>query len=98
MIRHILFWNYTDEVKAQHKEEEMLAFLKDSVNTMNGHIEGLICADIDKNMSEGYDLVFYSEFENEEALKAFSNHPLHIAHKNRCMNIVTGRLCGDIKA
>ena len=26
MIRHILFWNYTDNVKAQHKEEETLKF------------------------------------------------------------------------
>ena len=28
MIRHILFWNYTDNVKAQHKEEETLKFLQ----------------------------------------------------------------------
>lgn len=40
MIRHILFWNYTDNVKAQHKEEETLKFLQNSVDTMNGHIDG----------------------------------------------------------
>lgn len=26
MIRHILFWKYTDTVKAEHKEAEALAF------------------------------------------------------------------------
>ena len=39
MIRHILFWNYTDKVKSEHKEKETLKFLQDSVNTMNGHID-----------------------------------------------------------
>lgn len=28
MIRHILFWKYTDTVKAEHKEAEALAFLQ----------------------------------------------------------------------
>ena len=38
MIRHILFWKYTDTVKAEHKEAEALAFLQKSVATMVGHI------------------------------------------------------------
>ena len=74
MIRHILFWNYTDNVKAQHKEEETLKFLQNSVDTMNGHIDGLINA----------------------ALKSFQTHPLHMAHKQRCAELVTDRLCGDL--
>ena len=41
MIRHILFWNYTEKVKAEHKEDEMLSFLQQSVDTMNGKIDGL---------------------------------------------------------
>ena len=97
MIQHILFWNYTQKVKEQHQEEEMLEFLKQSVETMNGKIDGLLYCTIDKNLSSGYDLVFYSEFENEEALNHFQNHPLHVAHKMRCKDIVTDRLCGDIE-
>ena len=57
MIRHILFWNYTDNVKAQHKEEETLKFLQNSVDTMNGHIDGLINATIGKNIAGGYDIL-----------------------------------------
>lgn len=41
IIRHILFWNYTEKVKAEHKEDEMLPFLQQSVDTMNGKINGL---------------------------------------------------------
>ena len=44
----------------------------------------------------GYDLVFYAEFTDEESLKKFMNHPLHVAHRERCKEIVTDRLCGDI--
>ena len=40
MIRHILFWNYTEEVKEKHGEEEALRFMQDSVATMNGNIDG----------------------------------------------------------
>ena len=39
MIRHILFWNYTNEVKEIHLEKETLQNFKESVQTVEG-IEG----------------------------------------------------------
>ena len=94
MIRHILFWNYTKEVKEKQLEKETLQKLKDSVKTLE-EIEGLLC--VEENLASGYDLVFYSEFENLEALKNFQNHSLHEAHKKRCRNLVCERLCGDVE-
>ena len=44
----------------------------------------------------GAHLVFYAEFADEESLKKFMNHPLHVAHREKCKEIVTDRLCGDI--
>ena len=88
MIRHILFWNYTKEVKENHLEKETLQKLKESVQTLE---------EIEENLTSGYDLVFYSEFENLEALKNFQNHSLHEAHKKRCRNLVCERLCGDVE-
>ena len=96
MIRHILFWNYTEAVKEKRGEEEALQFMQKSVETMNGQIEGLLKAEIGNNIAGGYDLVFYAEFTDEAALKAFMNHPLHVAHRERCKEIVTDRLCGDL--
>ena len=52
---------------------------------------------MEENLTSGYDLVFYSEFENLEALKNFQNHSLHEAHKKRCRNLVCERLCGNIE-
>ena len=54
MIRHILFWNYTEKVKEKHGEEEALRFMQDSVATMNGNIDGLLQAEIGKNIAGGY--------------------------------------------
>lgn len=97
MIRHILFWKFTENVKKEHKEKEAVDFLKKSVDTMNGNIKGLLKSEIGINMAGGeYDLVFYSELENEAALKNFQNHPLHVAHRERCKDVVTERLCGDL--
>lgn len=96
MIRHILFWNYTEEVKKNHKEKEALSKLKESVKTLET-IDGLLCAEMEENFSEGYDLVFYTEFKDKDALEKFQNHPLHIAHKKRCMDLVCDRVCGDIE-
>lgn len=62
MIRHILFWKYTDAVKAQHQEAEALKFLQNSVATMRGRIDGLLCIEIGLNLAGGdYDLIFYAE-------------------------------------
>lgn len=98
MIRHILFWNFTEKVKTEHSEKQSIEFLQRSVATMNGHIEGLIRAEIGVNTAGGYDLVFYSEFTDAQALAAFRDHPLHVAHRERCADIVTDRLCGDVAA
>lgn len=97
MIRHILFWKYTDAVKQEQRQEEALEIIQNSLATMNGQIKGLIHAEIGPNRAGGeYDLVFYAELQDEEALKVFANHPLHVAHRERCKELVTGRLCGDI--
>ena len=98
MIRHILFWKYTDAVKAQHKEAEALQFLQNSVATMRGQIDGLLCVEIGPNLAGGeYDLVFYAELRDEQALQGFQQHPLHATHRERCQDLVTARLCGDVR-
>ena len=98
MIRHILFWKYTDAVKAQHQEAEALKFLQNSVATMRGRIDGLLCIEIGLNLAGGdYDLIFYAELRDEQALQCFQQHPLHVAHRERCKDLVTARLCGDVR-
>lgn len=74
MIRHILFWKYTDAVKAQHQEAEALKFLQNSVATMRGRIDGLLCIEIGLNLAGGdYDLIFYAELGMNRRCNASSS-------------------------
>ena len=62
---------------------------------MRGRIDGLLCIEIGLNLAEDYDLIFYAELRDEQALQCFQQHPLHAAHRERCKDLVTARLCGD---
>ncbi|MFQ9127800.1 MAG: hypothetical protein ACLR4Z_14575 [Butyricicoccaceae bacterium] len=42
-------------------------------------------------------LVFYADLDDKDALTAFRDHPLHVAHRGRCASLVTGRLAGDLE-
>lgn len=58
MIRHILFWNFTEKVKEEHTQEESLRFMQQSVLTMNGNIEGLLHAEITAILPVAYEPCF----------------------------------------
>ncbi len=59
---------------------------------------GLHNAKIGPNLAGGeYDLVFYADLDDRDALAAFRDHPLHVAHRERCASLVTGRLAGDLE-
>ncbi len=93
MIRHILLWKYKEGVD----KKEALHILKESVDTLKG-VDGVLTVEINENLEENeYDLVFYSEFKDRESLANFKTHPLHVAHANRCMNLVMGRLGADVE-
>lgn len=96
MIRHILFWKLKEEFRVGSTKQQALQVLCNSVQTLKT-IPGLRCAEIGENLAGGdYDLVFYTAFDDLSALKAFQEHPLHVAHRTRCAPYVTGRLAGDL--
>ena len=95
MIKHIIFWQFTDEVK-RTGTKEALEKLKVSAANMNGNIPGLRFSEIGENIAGGdYDFVYYSEFDSIEALNAYQTHPLHLAHKEMAKNMVKGRMVCD---
>ena len=97
MIRHILFWKLREEYRTGEKRKEAEARLAASVETLFP-ISGLHNAKIGPNLAGGeYDLVFYAELDDMDALAAFRDHPLHVAHRDRCAALVTGRLAGDLE-
>lgn len=89
MVRHILLWKFSQQVKAQGRQQEALETMAASVSAMVGQIPGLLRAEIGKNCTgDACDFVFYSELTDLEALAAYQVHPLHVAHKTRSAPLV----------
>ena len=71
MIRHILFWKYTDNIKAEHKEEWALHFLQDSVATMDGKVDGLL--KIDRSAAD-FHIAPFQSYKKYNQIKEYTIH------------------------
>lgn len=95
MVKHILFWQFSDAVHDGNRKE-ILERLSASVKSLEGKISGLISCEIGENVAgTDCDFVFFAEFESLDAVKVFQNHPLHIAHKKLAAPYVQNRLAAD---
>lgn len=95
MVRHILFWRFSDAVTAENRAA-VLEQMSASVRNMVGKIDGLLSCEIGENqIGADCDFVFYATFTSFDALHAFQNHPLHLAHKQMAAPFVQGRLAAD---
>lgn len=95
MVRHILFWKFSDRVNDDNRNE-VLSMLRASVNGLQGNIPGLLSCEIGEAVEgSDCDFVFYAELESLEAVRAFQNHPLHLAHKERSAPYVQARFAAD---
>lgn len=80
MIKHIVMWKLKDFAEGASKVENanrikiLLEDLKDKIAEIRSVEVG-----VNVNPSDAaYDVVLYSEFENEEALSTYQNHPEHL--------------------
>ena len=95
MIRHMLFWTFTEQIHAQNPDET-IRVLQQSYANMVGKIPGLRCAEIGKNLAGGpYDIALYCELDSVDDLNAYQTHPLHLELKEMAKNWVEGRVCVD---
>ena len=95
MVRHIIFWTFSDNVNDSNRKE-VLKMMSDSAKNLVGKIPGLIKAEIGENFADrDCDFGFYAEFEHMENIPAFQVHPLHVAHKERSAPYVKTRFVAD---
>lgn len=96
MIRHIILWKFSDQVKQSGNGDEVIALLNHSVSNMAGKIDGLIAAEIGWNVADSdYDFVYCADLRDEQALAAYQTHPLHQAHKRLAAPYVSAQLVVD---
>lgn len=97
MVKHIILWTLNPELneneKAKVKEHIKLA-LEGLVGKINGLKEVKVI--INPLKSSNAELMLDSTFENEDALKAYQTHPLHVAVANKYVRPFTAsRSCVD---
>lgn len=76
MVKHIILWKLKDNIN----NEEIKKGIKENLEGLFGKIDGLVEIKVQTECleSSNADLMLYSVFENEEALKNYAVHPEHV--------------------
>ena len=80
MVKHIILWTLKD--MSDSEKESVKLGIKQGLEGLKGKIPGLVDIKVnatDRLPSSTADLMLDSTFESEEALKAYSKHPDHVA-------------------
>jgi len=76
MVKHIILW----KLKNEFNNNDIKNGIKNSLESLKGVIDGLveISVQTESLSSSNADVMLYSVFENEEALKNYAVHPAHV--------------------
>ncbi len=97
MVKHVIIW----KLKSGYSDEEISGIkknIKEGLEGLAGQIPGLkeISVYTEPLGSSNCDLILDSLFENEESLKGYAVHPLHVdVADNKVRPFVEQRSCMD---
>lgn len=76
MVKHIILW----KLKEDANTESVKQGIKQSLEALAGKIEGLLEIKVESFPlpTSNCDVMLYSVFEDEAALKAYATHPEHV--------------------
>ncbi len=96
MVKHIILW----KLKEEYNNDEVKNDIKTSLEGLMGVIPGLLEIKVQINplATSNADVMLYSVFESEDALKGYAIHPEHVkvadtkvrpfAESRSCMDFV----------
>ena len=98
MIKHIVMWN----VKGHTPQERHAAAhdIKQRFESLQGGVPGLLHLEVGIDISAvdyACDVVLYTEFDSEASLKAYANHPGHLAIRQELGDVRIARYQVDYK-
>ena len=99
MVKHIILWQLKDEFSDSEKAE-IKKGIKDALESLLGKIPGLLEIKIQTGSlcSSTADIMLYSVFESEAALKGYAVHPEHVkAADTKVRPFTKTRLCLDFE-
>ncbi|MBE6733405.1 MAG: Dabb family protein [Ruminococcaceae bacterium] len=97
MVKHMIIWKFKEDLEDTHKLAEDI---KNSLEGLVSKIDGLLTMNIiiEKLPSSSGDIMMDSAFEDEQALKDYQVHPLHLEIANNLVRpYMETRLCVDYK-
>jgi hypothetical protein len=76
MVKHVILWKLKEDANNMTVKQG----IKDGLEGLMGKIEGLVEIKVEINglESSNADVMLYSVFENEDALKNYAVHPEHV--------------------
>ncbi len=76
MVKHIILW----KLKSEFNNDEIKGQMKESLEGLMGQIDGLleISVQTEKLESSNADVMLYSVFTDEAALKNYATHEKHV--------------------
>lgn len=76
MVKHIILW----KLKKEHNNIDVKQGIKNGLEGLLGKIPGLIEISVQTSSlaSSNADVMLYSVFESEDALKGYAVHPEHV--------------------
>lgn len=80
MIKHIVMWKIKDFAEGKSKEENCIK-IKSELEALKHKIQYIKHMEVGINYSQdkaAYDLVLYSEFQDEKSLDEYQNHQEHL--------------------
>ena len=100
MVKHIILWTLRPELSEEEKQT-VKAGIKQGLEGLVGKVPGLIDAKVNiygRLDSSNADVMLDSTLESPEALKAYAQHPEHVAVANNKVRPYTvSRTCLDFE-
>ncbi len=99
MVKHIILWQLKDEFTTEEKTN-IKSGIKKGLESLLGKIEGLVEIKVETEglASSNADVMLYSVFESEDALKGYAVHPAHVEVADTKVRPYTKtRLCLDFQ-
>ena len=96
MVKHIILW----KLKEEHNNVSVKEGIKRELEELSGKIPGLLEIKVETEglPSSNADVMLYSVFENEDALKGYAVHPAHVRVADTFVRPYTEiRLCLDFE-
>ena len=90
MVKHIVLYTLKEGVD----KEDAVKLIASVLEPLVGKIPGLLHMEI-RRAFNGMDYALYSEFESQEALKAYAAHPLHEEAKGHFFHLLDSRVAAD---